>query len=99
MPGFAPALCRTVPARNAVCFIGCKAGKHMAVEKGAAFVDSPDSEFWRMLTPTPTEALEGRGKGGGFGTQKFVYQKWPHQISSFPTTVTLVWEGGGGPGG
>ena len=42
----------------------------------------------------------GRGRGEGFGTQKFVYQKWPDQIfqwyiSVVYTMVTLV--GGFGP--
>ena len=45
----------------------------------------------------------GRKGGGGSRTQKFVYQKWPHQISQryisfFLTMVTLVWGGGGGVG-
>ena len=40
-------------------------------------------------------------KGGGSGTQNFVYQKWPHKIfptvnSVFPTMVTWVWRRGGG---
>ena len=47
------------------------------------------------------------GPGGGSGTQKSVYQKWPDKISPtinfrisvFPAMVTLVWRGGGGPGG
>ena len=43
---------------------------------------------------------EGEG-GGGSGTQKCVYQKWPDQIFPianfvFPTMVTLVCGGGGG---
>ena len=34
-----------------------------------------------FLAPTTREVLEG-GRGGGSGTRKFVYQKWPDQIFS-----------------
>ena len=43
--------------------------------------------------------------GGGFGTEKFVYQKWPDEIfpiANFifpPTMVPSLWGGGAGPGG
>ena len=40
-----------------------------------------------------------RKGGGGSGTQKVVYQKWPDKtfpIVNFPTMVTLVWGVQGG---
>ena len=45
-----------------------------------------------------------RGGGGGSGTQRFVYQKWPLQIFAvlnfvFAKTVTLVGGGSRGEGG
>ena len=50
-----------------------------------------------------SEGLEGgeRGEGGGSGTQKFVYQKWPDQIFPFVNFVFshdghFGLEGGGG---
>ena len=50
-----------------------------------------------------SQEMAGRRGGGGSGTQKFVYQKWPYKIFSvvnfvFPTMVTLVRGGGGGAG-
>ena len=44
-----------------------------------------------------------RGGGGGSGTQKLVYQKWPDQISPFVDFVSshggpFGLQGGGGPG-
>ena len=46
------------------------------------------------------ELLEGEEGGGGSGTQKFVYQKWPDQI--FPMVNFVVSHDGHfglGPGG
>ena len=52
--------------------------------------------------PTPRPALEKR-RGGGSGTQNFVYQKWPDDFPNckfgfFPTMVTLVLGEGGSRG-
>ena len=54
----------------------------------------------------PANMRRDEGGGGGSGTQKILYQKWPDQIFPFvnvvlPTTVTLVCSGGvqGGEGG
>ena len=61
-------------------------------------------------TSPPRDAVEQRRGGGGSGTQKFVYQKWPESIIPFVNfnfSHHEIWirgggggdPGGGGPGG
>ena len=61
-------------------------------------------ENWYWATKGGRLLSGGREGGRGFGTQQFVYLKWPDQIFPvvnfvFPAMVPLVWGGRGPEGG
>ena len=72
--------------------------KTFRIHAALTFAQPPDG--WCGTPPPPPQGCIRREEGGGSGTQKFVYQKWPNQISPtvnfcfFPQWS--LWSGGGG---